>query len=74
MPGYRLYHLDDHGHIKAAPAEFAADDDAMAKAEALKHVDGQAAELWERGRRVAVFAAANTAGFRTSAETESLRG
>lgn len=74
MPGYRLYYLDDHGHIRVAPVEFAADDDAKAKAEAVKQARGRAGELWERGRRVAVFAAANPVELRSSAEAERLQG
>jgi hypothetical protein len=51
MPRYRLHLLDDGGHLKTAPVEFAAEDDAKAKAEAMEQAKGQRAELWERGRQ-----------------------
>jgi hypothetical protein len=57
MPGYRLYFLTEDGHIRRAPIEFSAADDVAAQAEAVLKCQGLAAELWERGRRVAVFAA-----------------
>jgi hypothetical protein len=52
---YRVYKIDPNGHISAPPELIECADDAAAVAEARKYVDGHDIELWDNGRRVAVF-------------------
>jgi hypothetical protein len=54
QPVYRLFRLDKSGHVERAEIIQAADDH-EAKAGALKLVDGQSMELWDRDRCVAVY-------------------
>jgi hypothetical protein len=48
---YRLYFLDENGHIRHVK-ELACDTDSAAIALSDKHADGRALELWERERLV----------------------
>jgi hypothetical protein len=52
MADYRLYFMDEQGHIRRA-LEFVCDDDAEAIQRAEQHVDGLDLELWQRDRVVA---------------------
>lgn len=54
MPGYRLYFLNNDGHIVHA-AESECADDAEAEAWAKDQADGRYMELWSGARRVAEF-------------------
>jgi hypothetical protein len=52
MSSYRLYFVNDQGHIARAQAfEAASDEAALAFAEEIAF--GERAELWDRGRMVA---------------------
>jgi hypothetical protein len=55
MMDYRLYFLDEHGHVSAA-VELDCEDDAQAIRTAEKRGDGRAMELWQRARKVKAFA------------------
>ncbi len=50
MSGYRLYFLDDQGHI-VNHAEWLGEDDGEAEQQAAAQHDGRAMELWS-GKRV----------------------
>jgi hypothetical protein len=52
---YRLYRVDEEGHIQGAPVIVSCDDDDAAVAQAKQYVDGVAIEIWDRSRRVAVI-------------------
>ena len=54
MASYRAYFLNAGGHIVRA-VELACDTDEDASKEALRLLNGQAIELWERARMVARF-------------------
>jgi hypothetical protein len=54
MPTYRLYFLDQGGHIGGL-VEMACVDDAAAAELARAHNDGRAMELWLRDRKVSAF-------------------
>ena len=57
MPAYRLYFLGDDGHIvRAVELDCGHDDQAIVQAK--RHADGRPLELWERARKVEVFASA----------------
>ena len=53
-PVYRVFRLDKSGRVQSAEIIQAAGDD-EAKVGALKLVDGQTIELWDRDRRVAIY-------------------
>jgi hypothetical protein len=55
MPDYRLYFLDQAGHIGGV-VEMACLDDEEAAELARAHNDGRAMELWHRDRHVRAFA------------------
>jgi len=58
MPNYRLYLVGSQGRfIKVEVID--GPDDAAAVADAQQYIDGQAMELWDRGRLVQKFASAN---------------
>jgi hypothetical protein len=65
MADYRLYILDANDHIGRA-IELAAEDDSEAIALARDRLDGEAAELWNLGRKVRRFRAEATIGSRHS--------
>ena len=54
MIGYRLYFMDNHGHILQA-AEFECESDAEAMVWAEDQSDGRRMELWSGPHRVAEF-------------------
>ena len=54
MASYRLYLLNDDGHIVDA-VEFELEDDRAAEAEANRHLGGRPAELWNQKRPVRTF-------------------
>ena len=58
MTHYRLYLLDDEGHIRRGIDLDCADDD-EAVATAAAYVDGCAVEVWEKTRRVRRLPASN---------------
>ena len=51
MHSYRAYLLDRHGHI----FNLSADDDDAAKEHAALLTDTHAVELWDCGRKIAMF-------------------
>ncbi len=51
MTDYRLYFLDDKGHIRDV-VELECPDDDQAISDAQHHVDGMDLELWQRARMV----------------------
>jgi hypothetical protein len=55
MTEYRLYRVDEEGHIQGAPVIVSCEDDEAAIAEAKQYVDGVAIEVWDRARRVAIL-------------------
>jgi hypothetical protein len=56
MPDYRLYPVDETGHIAGPPhvETCTSDEEAIAKAKSL--VDGHDLEIWDRARMVAKIA------------------
>lgn len=57
---YRIYQVDDHGHIRAAKdVECACDVEAVAAGRAA--VNWQGVEVWQGARRLAVLPAETTA-------------
>ena len=56
MSYYRLYYLNQHGHIRQA-VDWECDGDGSALTMAEQRADGRAMELWSGDRRVAEFAA-----------------
>ena len=52
MPDYRMYRIDDHGHINGLAAELICDTDEQAIEQARQFVDGAEIEVWNRGRFV----------------------
>ena len=55
MPDYRVYMVGSDGHfVNVVPLECADDEEAKTKAEQL--VDGHDIELWQRDRKIAMFA------------------
>jgi len=56
MALYRIYKIDDEGHIVGPPFEFDGVDDDAAVAEARKYVDGHRMEVWESSRHIATIA------------------
>jgi hypothetical protein len=52
MPAYKLYCLDDQGHIKSR-IEFVGDNDEAAIAHVRQHHFDSACEIWDLGRLVA---------------------
>jgi hypothetical protein len=59
MVGYRLYFLDENGHIRSALEADCADDD-TALAWAAEQLDGRAVELWRGSRLVAKLPGADS--------------
>ena len=55
MASYKIYQIDDRGHIFRPAIEFDCHGDDVAIAEARKYLDGHAVEVWEGGRHVATF-------------------
>lgn len=55
MPQYRLFRLDEQGHVSAPPAILDCRDDEHACIEAEKLVDGGRAELWHEKRLILRF-------------------
>jgi hypothetical protein len=58
MIAYRIYPVDEAGHIQGPPIVIECEDDAAAVLEARERIDGVAAEIWDGGRRVAVIPSA----------------
>ena len=56
MASYRIYYLDDQGHIAHA-IEFVLESDAEARAAAEAQRDGRAMELWNLSRVVEKYPA-----------------
>ena len=56
MSSYRLYFLDNHGHIRSVES-FECETEAEALQIAERHHQGQALELWNRARLVQKFEA-----------------
>jgi hypothetical protein len=56
VAGYRLYFMDDEGHIQSA-REFECSADHLAVQKAEGQADGRPMELWQQGRVVKRFAA-----------------
>jgi hypothetical protein len=54
LASYRAYFLNKDGHIVRA-VELACESDDDASKEALRLLNGQAIELWERARMIARF-------------------
>ena len=54
MHSYRAYLLDRHGHIFNR-IDLSADDDDAAKEHAALLTDTHAVELWDCGRKIAMF-------------------
>jgi len=54
MPDYRLYFLDQGGHIGGVVEMACVDDEAAAEL-ARAHNDGRAMELWRRDRIIVAF-------------------
>ena len=54
MAEYRLYFLDDDGHIRGV-YEFLGEDDFTAAEQAARHADGRGMELWRREHLVRTF-------------------
>jgi hypothetical protein len=52
MSGYRIYRVDEEGHITDVAAEFACDTDDQAIERARQYIDGLAVEVWNRARLV----------------------
>ena len=52
MPHYRLYPLDQGGHVCDPPNIIEADSDADAIAQAMQLVNGHDLEIWDQARRV----------------------
>jgi hypothetical protein len=52
MITYRLYEVDQAGHVSEPPRVIQSRDDGAALAEAKKHVDGRAIEVWKGGERI----------------------
>lgn len=55
MAGYRVYRVDESGHIQGMPDIIECDDDDAALVEAQRFVDGCGVELWDGARKVASF-------------------
>jgi hypothetical protein len=56
MPAYRIYTLDDDGHIVGPPAVIDCPDDQAAIQEAKRTLDGKVIELWDGPRQIAKLA------------------
>jgi len=54
MADYRLYFLDEQGHVRRA-LDMECRDDAQAIAVVTEHLSDQAMELWQGSRKVHVF-------------------
>jgi len=52
MPGYRIYQVDEEGHITGRAVEITCDTDDEAIELARQYVDGLAIEVWNRARLV----------------------
>jgi len=52
MPGYRIFRIDEEGHIKGPAAEVVCNTDEEAIERARQYVDGLAVEVWDRDRLV----------------------
>ena len=52
MPGYRIYRVDEEGHIKGLAHEVTCDTDEQAVELARQYIDGLAIEVWNRARLV----------------------
>lgn len=55
MTEYRLYRVDEEGHIQGGPVIITCENDEAAIAQAKQYVDGVAIEVWDLARRVAVL-------------------
>jgi hypothetical protein len=55
VPSYRIYTIDQHGHIAGPPGVIDAPDDEAARATAKQQLDGHVIELWIGSRRIAKF-------------------
>jgi hypothetical protein len=55
MHPYRIYLIDEAGHILAPAVVIECGDDQEASAEAVKHTNGNSAELWDGARLVVRF-------------------
>jgi hypothetical protein len=55
MPFYRIYQLDDGGHISAPPATVECADEQDAISKAAQVANGKAVELWEGARFIVRF-------------------
>jgi len=52
MPTYRLFPVDEQGHVCDPPIIINAGTDALAIATAMQLVDGREIEVWDEARRV----------------------
>jgi hypothetical protein len=52
MPDYRIYRVDEEGHIRGLAAEIICHTDEQAIEQARQYVDGLAVEVWNRERLV----------------------
>src|SRR5262249_26719383 len=52
MPTYRVYALNDQGHIGEAPHVIRAGSDEEAIADAKQHLDGKDLEIWRGAHRI----------------------
>jgi hypothetical protein len=55
MVAYRIYRVDEAGHIQGPPIVIECEDDDDALLKAQRYVDGLAVEIWDGARQVAVI-------------------
>jgi hypothetical protein len=52
MPDYRIYRIDDEGHVRGCPAVVTCETDEQAIEHASIYRNGMALEVWDGGRLV----------------------
>lgn len=55
MPTYRVFQLNDGGHVDAPATLIECDSDEQAIEQARQYLDGHAIELWEGKRQIKRF-------------------
>ena len=55
MIAYRLYEIDEAGHVRGPPRIVRCKDDNSALSEAQQYVDGHAIEVWTEAKRVGLI-------------------